>query len=73
MNNIQAYTIPPSSSTIITKSDSAASNNYFTLRDIASLQNVVADKFGPTVVLLDTSTLTANATGNYRYHQHSAI
>ena len=37
--------------------------DYLLLRDIAALEDVVAEKFGPTVVLPDTSTLTANETG----------
>ena len=63
MNNIQDSKIPPSTTTSIAKVNSAASNHYFALRDIATLQDVEADKFGPRVVLPNTSTLTANSTG----------
>ena len=62
MNNIQSYTIPPPSAKIIAKGDSAASDQYFPLQDIAALQYFLADKFTPTVVLPDTSTHTANGT-----------
>ena len=63
MNNIQDSKIPPSTTTSTSNGNSAASNHYFALRDIAALQDVVADKFGPRVVLTNTSTLTANSTG----------
>ena len=62
MNNIQDSKIPPSTTTSTAKGNSVASNHYFALRDIVALQDVVADKFGPTVVLPNISTLTANST-----------
>ena len=62
MNNFKASKTPPSTTTIIPKGDIAASNHYFALRDIEQLQDVVADKFGPTFVLLDTYTFTENST-----------
>ena len=62
MNNIQASKIPPSTTTIVSKGDSAASNHYFPLKYIEALQDVVSYKFYPTVVLPDTYTLTANTT-----------
>ena len=63
MENIQDSKIPPSTTTSTAKGNSDASNHYFTLRYIAELQDVVAEKFGPTVVLPNTSTLTENSTG----------
>ena len=63
MSNIQDYKIPPSTTTIIAKGDSAAPSHYCFLIDIDTLQNVVAGNFVPEVVLPDTSTLKANATG----------
>ena len=62
MDNIQTSKIPPSTTTIIDKGDNAASKNYLPLRYIAKLQDVVSDKFSPTVVLPDTYTLTENTT-----------
>ena len=62
MKNIQASKIPPSTTTIIDKGDSDSSDHYFSLRYIESLKDVVADKFVPTFVLPNTSTLTANTT-----------
>ena len=58
MNNIQSSTIPPSPTAIISKGNSFASNHYLPLLDIAELQDVVADNFGPSVVFPDSSTLT---------------
>ena len=63
MNNIQDYKIPPSTTTSKAKGNSAASNHYFSFRDITALQYVVADKSSPTFFLPNTSTLTANSTG----------
>ena len=62
MNNIQDYKIPPSTTTSKAKGNSAASNHYFAIRDIAELQDFVADKFVTTVVLSNTPTLTENST-----------
>ena len=62
MNNIKASIITPSPTTIISKGDSATSNHYFPLWYIATLQDVVADKLGPSVFKPNTSTLTENAT-----------
>ena len=61
MTNIQDSKIPPSTTTTIAKGDSSASNQYSPLRDIEALHNVVSDKFSPTVVLPDKSTLIENA------------
>ena len=47
MNNIENSKIPSSTTTSTAKSNSAASNHYFAIRDIAELQDFVADKFGP--------------------------
>ena len=63
MKNIQVSKIWPSTTTIISKGDSASSNHYLPLRDIEALQDVLADKFGPTVDLPDKFTLTLNSTG----------
>ena len=63
MKNIQDSKITPSTNTSTSKGNSSASHHYFALRDIAELQDVVADKFGPTVVLPNTYTLTENSTG----------
>ena len=62
MNNIQTSKIPTSNTTIIDKGDVAASKQYLVLVDIDALQDVVADKFVPTVVFPDTYTLSVNAT-----------
>ena len=53
--------VPPTI-TSIDKGDSAVSNHYYFFKDIAALQEIVADKFGPTVVLTNTSTLTKKST-----------
>ena len=58
MNNIQAYKIPPSTTTIIAKFYSAVSKHCFALIDIVELKDVVAYKFIPTVILPNKSTLT---------------
>ena len=63
MNNIQASKIPPSTTTIVAKCDSSESNHYFPLRDIESLQDFVAEHFGPIVVLPNTYKLTENSPG----------
>ena len=63
MNNIENSKIPSSTTTSTAKSNSAASNHYFSFRDITALQYVVADKSSPTFFLPNTSTLTANSTG----------
>jgi hypothetical protein len=56
--------IPPqSSSIIIAKGDSAATSHYFASRDKNALTAVKKDTHGPTVILPDTSTLTATASG----------
>ena len=62
MNNILSSIIPTPSTTIVSKVDITSSNHYFILWDIVALQDVVEDKFGPTVFFTDTSTLTANTT-----------
>ena len=62
MKNIQDYKIPPSTTISTDKGNSAESKHYFALREISSLQDVVADKFVPTVVLTSTFTLTENST-----------
>ena len=62
MNNIQDSKIPPSSTTIIAKGCSAAYNQHSPLQYIAALQDIVAEKLRPTVVLPDISTLTKNVT-----------
>ena len=48
--------------TIIAKGDSAVFNHYFPPKKIASLQDIVADKFGPTIVLPNISTLAKHST-----------
>ena len=63
MKNIQASKISTPTTKIIAKFDSDTSNQYFSLRDIEALQDVVEEKFVPTVVLYNKSTLTENLTG----------
>jgi len=48
----------------IAKSDSAASNHYWPLREAPILNNLQEDKFGPTVILPDTSNLNATQKGH---------
>ena len=56
--------IPPQSSLIIiAKGDSTATSHYFASRDKNALTAVKKDTHGPTVILPDTSTLTATALG----------
>ena len=50
MDNIQTSKIPPSTTAIIAKGDSSVFNQYFPLRDIETLHNVVVDTFSPTIV-----------------------
>ena len=52
---------PPSTQhhTVIAKGESAASNHYWALRDTMVLDDLTDDNDGPTVILPDTSTLTA--------------
>ena len=50
MKNIQTSKMPPSTTAIIAKGDSSVFNQYFPLRDIEALHNVVVDTFSPTVV-----------------------
>ena len=73
MNNIQASKIQRYTTTIISIGYSDEYNHYLPLRDIEALELFLSYKFGPTVVLPDTSTLTENVTGNCHYHHHSAI
>lgn len=55
--------IPPLTSqfsnAVIAKADSAASNHYFPLRDAFALNDLQEDTHGPTVILPDSSNLTA--------------
>ena len=71
-NNINALQLPPKSQTIIAKGDSAASNHYWALRDSMVLDDVEVDPIGPTVILPDTSTLTATKQGNLPIQQLSS-
>ena len=65
MNNIQTSKILPSTTKSMDKGGSASSNHHSPLRDFESLQDVVAENFGRTVVPAYTSTLTSNATGQF--------
>ena len=73
MNNIQASTIPPSSTTIIAKGDSTASNHYFPLWDMAALQDVVADLLSKHLLYPIHIRSQQIQMENYYYHQKLAL
>ena len=62
-NNPNIALTPPPRTTVIAKGDSAATNHYWALRDTMVLDDVRDDTNGPTVILPDTSTLTATKKG----------
>ena len=65
-NNPNIALTPPHRTTVIAKGDSAAIKHYWALRDTMVLDDVRDDTTGPTVILPDTSTLTATKKANFQ-------